>query len=472
MAALSSDAPPAAAAVIAELDRRFDHHLAVARDILRQRSISADGDGIDEMAATLHRMLLDLGADSEIISTPGFPVVLGSIDVGAPRTLVVYGMYDTMPVEGETWIVDPFEGAIVDLPDIGPSIVARGAENSKGPLAAWLNVLEAWKTVHGRLPVNVKFVLEGEEELGSPSLADVVRQHRDRLAGDGAIFPALLQTRSGKPVLTLGFKGIAFYELSVRGGSWGGPTQRPLHSSKAVWYDSPVFTLVQALATLTSTDQREILVDGFTDDVAPIPDEDRPLLADLARTFDPDGSLREDDAAKFKWDERDVRLLERYLYEPSVSIDGLGAGDMGPGAKTILPHEARAKLEFRLVPNQSEERVTELLRAHFERAGFPQVDVHLHSSTNWSRTSISSDVAQSAIRSCRSFGLEPEVWPRMAGSGPMYLFTEDLGIPFARVGLGHGGGAHAPDEYMTVEGLRLCEHSLAVFLADFAGGSA
>ncbi len=472
MAALSPDAPASAGAVIAEIDRRFDHHLEVARNILRQRSISADGDGIEDMAATLQLMLRDLGAETEIVSTPGFPVVIGSIDVGAPRTLVLYGMYDTMPVEGETWIVDPFEGAIVDLPGIGPSVVARGAENSKGPLAAFLNVLESWKAVHGRLPVNVRFVIEGEEELGSPSLGPVIRQHRDRLGGDGAIFPALLQTRTGKPVLTLGFKGIAFYELAVRGGAWGGPMERPLHSSKAVWYDSPVFALTQALATLVSQDQREILVDGFADDVAPIPDEDRPLLEELARTFDPEVSLQEDVAETFKWDERDVRLLERYLYQPSISIDGLAAGDMGTGAKTILPHEARAKMEFRLVPNQSEERVTELLRAHFDRAGFPQVEVRLHSTTNWSRTSVSSAVAQSAIQSCRAFGLEPEVWPRLAGSGPMYLFTEEMGIPFARVGLGHGGGAHAPDEYMSVEGLRLCEHSLAVFLADFAGSEA
>ncbi|HEU0237053.1 MAG TPA: M20/M25/M40 family metallo-hydrolase [Candidatus Limnocylindrales bacterium] len=460
---------PVARAVVDAIDERFDDHLATIVGLLRQRSVSADGGDMDAMASLLDGMLRDLGARSQVVRTPGFPVVLAELDEGAPRTLVMYGMYDTMPVEGETWMVDdPFAGTIVDLPGIGPSIVARGAENSKGALGAWLNMLATWRSVHGRLPVNLRFVIEGEEELGSPSLPAVVERFRDRLTGDAAVYPSLLQARTGKPVVRLGFKGIAFYELAVEGGDWGGPTRRAVHSSRAVWYHSPAVTLVQALATLISADQREVLIDGFYADVAGVPYEDRPVLAALAETFDPSIELHEDDAIRFKWDELDVRLLERYLYQPSLSIDGLAAGDMGSGAKTILPHEARAKLEFRFVPNQREEDLTMRLREHFRRAGFPQVEVRLHSTTKWSKTPVSSLAARAVIASCRAFGLEPEVWPTQAGSSPMYLFTDVLGVPFVPAGLGHGGGAHAPDEYATIDGLRLCEQSLAVFLEEVA----
>ena len=476
----TESAPPATRApilelarpVVDEIEHRFDDHLATIVAILRQRSVSADGGDMEAMAGMLAGMLRALGARTEILSTPGFPVVLGEIDEGAPRTIVVYGMYDTMPVEGETWIVDdPFAGQTVDLPGIGPSIVARGAENSKGALGAWLNMLATWRSVHGRFPVNMRFVFEGEEELGSPSLPAVIERHRDRLAGDAAVSPSLLQGRTGKPVLRLGFKGIAFYELAVRGGAWGGPTKRAVHSSRAVWYHSPAVTLAQALSSLVSSDQRQILIDGFYDEVAGVPAEDRHVLELLAGTFDPAIELAEDDVLRFKWDENDIRLLERYLYQPSLSIDGLSAGDMGGGAKTILPHEARAKLEFRFVPNQREEDLTERLLAHFVKAGFPQVEVRLHSTTKWSKTSVSSLAARSSIAACRAFGLEPEVWPTQAGSSPMYLFTDVLGLPFVSAGLGHGGGAHASDEYATIEGLRLCEQSLAVFLAEFATGT-
>jgi acetylornithine deacetylase/succinyl-diaminopimelate desuccinylase-like protein len=472
-AATSSLRDGLASPVLERIDQDFDDHLEITRQILRQRSVSADGIDMHAMASQLAAMLTDLGARAELVAMDGFPVVIGELDAGARSTLLTYGMYDTMPVEGETWMVDdPFAAEIVDLPGIGPSIVARGVENSKGALASWLNMLATWRRVHGSLPVNLRFVLEGEEELGSPSLPGIVARHRARLAADAGIAPALVQNRSGKPVLKLGFKGICFYELRVRGGDWGGPTERAVHSSRAVWYASPPMILSKALASLISADERTVLIDGFYDEIAPVPDEDRTSLTALAETFDPGEELEADSVLRFKWDEGGLPLLERYLYQPSLSIDGLVSGDMGSGAKTILPHEARAKLEFRFVPHQRQERLTQLLRDHFDRHGFPQVEVRLHSSTSWSRTPVTSQVVRSAIESCRWFGLEPEVWPTQAGSSPMFLFTQEMGIPVAPLGLGHGGGAHAPDEYATVEGLRLCEQSMAVFLADFATAGA
>ena len=228
-----------AAPVHARIDDEFDQHLELTRQIIRQPSVSADGHGIPEMAALLAERLHGLGAEAEIVETAGFPVVHGDLGQGAPRTLLVYGMYDTMPVEGETWMCDPFAAEIHTLPGLGPCIVARGAENSKGSLACFLNVIESWQAVYGRLPVNLKFVYEGEEELGSPSLPAFVEARRERLRADAGLIPTVMQDRYGKPKMTLGFKGILFLELRVRGGEWGGPLNRAVHSSRAVWYHSP-----------------------------------------------------------------------------------------------------------------------------------------------------------------------------------------------------------------------------------------
>ncbi len=455
-------------AVHDHIDAHFSAHLESIRQMVRQRSISADGDGIPEMADQLARRLTGLGAQAQVYPTTGFPVVYGHIDAKAERTLMIYGMYDTMPVEGEQWMCDPFAGEIIDLPGLGPSLVARGAENSKGPLACFFNALESWRAAHGSYPVNLRFVLEGEEELGSPSLPAFIEEHAADLQADAGMYPTVMQSRSGKPIMHLGFKGILFLELYVRGGSWGGPVDRAAHSSTAVWFASPTILMVHALASLFSQDQRKILIEGFYDDVQGIPDSDRPLLEALAKTFDADESMAAHGAQAFKWDLEGLPLLEKYLYEPSLNIAGLISGDTGPGAKTILPHEAFAKIGFRFVPNQTAERILHLTKEHFVHHGFDQVEVHLHDTTHWSKTPVEAAPVKAAIQSCRDFGLEPEVWPTHAGSAPISLFTDGLKIPMTPAGLGHGGGAHGPNEYVTVEGLRLCEKSLASFLARYA----
>lgn len=459
-----------ALAVHDDIDRSFDTHLARTQAILRQPSISADGTGIAEMAAMLATELCTLGADAEVVPTKGNPVVYGELDAGAERTLLIYGMYDTMPFEVEKWVSDPLAAEVVDLPQVGPSIVARGAVNQKGPLASCLNMLLSWKSVHGQFPVNLKFVFDGEEELGSPNMPTFVESHKEQLTSDGMVFPALLQNRSGIPEVRLGCKGLLFMHLKVRGGEWGGPVANPAHSATAAWFHSPTFVLCQALSSMISTDQRRVLIRGFYDDVAPIPEEDKPLLEQLVRTFDPNEPLTEYGVERYKWDASRIDLLQRYLYEPSINIAGLTSGDTGPGAVTILPHEAFAKVGIRFVPDQHAESLLELVKRHLREVGFPQVEVHLHDTTHWSSTSVNSLPAQAAIKACRDLGFEPQVWPRIAGAAPFSLFTQVLGIPMCIAGLGHGAGAHVPNEYATVEGLRLCEKALASFLSHFALG--
>jgi acetylornithine deacetylase/succinyl-diaminopimelate desuccinylase-like protein len=199
-----------------------------------------------------------------------------------------------------------------------------------------------------------------------------------------------------------------------------------------------------------------------------VPEEDQPLLKKLARSFDPRTPLADYGAETYKWDGDRLELLTKYLYEPSINIAGLTSGDPSLAAVTILPNEAFAKVGIRFVPDQRAERIVQSVKDHLREVGFPQVQVQLHDTTHWSRTSVNSLPPQAAIQACRDLGFEPEVWPRIAGAAPFSLITELLGIPMSFAGLGHGGGAHVPNEYATVEGLRLCEKALASFLAHFA----
>lgn len=451
----------------ARLDETFDRHLARVRAYVRQPSISGEGVGMAEMARLVRDDLAALGAEAEIVPTPGWPVVVGRLDAGRPRTLLVYGMYDVQPVEGEHWLVPPFEGAVVDLPEVGPSVVARGVSNTKGPLAGFLSVLETIREVEGAPPVNLVFVVEGEEELGSRHLPGVITAWRERLRADATYFPAYGQQRTGKAVLHLGVKGILYFEIAARGGAWGGPQTRGVHGSNAVWIASPAWRLLHALATMVGPDER-ILIDGFTDDVVPPSPEEEELLQRLAETFDPAHALWQADAQRFKDDLQGVALLRRYLYEPQLNIDGIWGGYTGPGTKTLLPHEVRAKMDVRLVPDMEPDRVKARLLAHLQAIGRGDLEVRFEEGYPPAGTSVRAPVVQALIRALRSLGYEPEVWPRLAGSAPFYLFTRVLGQPFAMGGLGHGGRAHSPNEYATVEGMRLFARSVARFLEEFA----
>lgn len=455
-------------AVYDHIDEFFSQHLEATKTFVRQPSISADGTGMKEMAELVAEQIRALGGQAEIVPTPGYPVVYGEVNVGAPRTLMIYGMYDVQPVTGEDWITDPFGGEIVDFQNFGPCMVTRGIMNSKGPLIGFFLAMQSVKQVNGTLPVNLKFVVEGEEELGSRNLASFVNEQQARLSADGVLFPFYSQDLTGKVLQWLGVKGLVFLELIARGGDWGGPTTRGVHGMNAVWFHSPTWSLVYALSSMLSKDQKHLLIEGLDDDVAPPSIEDLELLEKLASTFDETTQMKDYEVKRFKYDLHGVDLLRKFLYEPSLNIDGLLSGDPGEGTKTLLPHEARAKFHLRLVPKMEPTKAVELIRKHLREHGFGHIEVKQHSAYLWSKSSIY-DAANSALfKTYQSLGFEPEVWPLIAGAAPLYLFTRQLGIPVAMGGLGHGGRQHSPNEYATVEGMRLFEKSAAAYVTEFA----
>jgi acetylornithine deacetylase/succinyl-diaminopimelate desuccinylase-like protein len=451
------------------LEGHFDAHMERVRAYVRQPSISGEGQGMDEMARLVADSIRDVGGTAEIVPTPGWPVVYGAIDAGRPKTLLLYGMYDVQPVEGEDWMVPPFDGRVVDLPEFGPSMVARGVYNTKGPLAGLFNVLDSIRAVDGKPPVNVKFVVEGEEELGSRNLPGFITAYADRLKADATYFPFYCQDRDGKPMLWLGVKGIQYFEVTCRGGAWGGPRTRGVHGSNAVWVGNPAWRLNHALSTMLDENEG-ILIEGFYDDVVPPSVEDEALLVGLAQTFKPANELWKWDTDRFKYDAQGIDLLRRYLYDPTLNIDGIWGGYTGPGMKTLLPHEVRVKMDVRMVPNMEPERVRARIRAHLERIGRDDIQVHFYEGYPPAKTSVKEPIVQALIRTFRAMGHEPEIWPHLAGSAPYYLIRRNLNQPFVPGALGHGGRPHSPNEYATVEGMRLFERSVARFLYEFAEG--
>lgn len=440
--------------IYAHIDANLPDHIAQLQRWVRQRSISAQSDGIEAMAEMLRADLRKIGfKETAVVPTAGHPGVFGYYDAGAARTLVVYMMYDVQPVEPADWRVPPFDGAIVDH-DLGRVLMARGATNQKGPERAFLNALESIVAVDGKLPVNLYVLAEGEEELGSPHMPELVTQYESRLRNaTGVLFPMNSQGRTGEVTLNLGVKGILYMELEARGNEQGGPVRAEVHGSTKALLDSPAWRLVQALASMTSPDGNTIRIPGYYDSIRPISEEEQRLTNAMV----PKWSQLEPqfktalDARKWTNNWTGADSLLHYLFDTTLNIDGMWTGYTGPGTKTILPHVATAKADSRLVPDQTPEEAERLIRAHLDRNGFADIAIRRFSGYPPAQTSVSSPMVQMAIGVYNKHKLTPSVAPRLAGSAPYYLFTDRLKLPMVAGGIGHGSGAHAPNEYMVIE---------------------
>ena len=447
------------------IDAHWDEHLERTRAFLRQPSISAQNIGLRETAALLRQWLEERGARVAYFGEEARPILLAEWDVGAPKTLLVYGMYDVQPVDGQNWTTPPFAAEIRDHPEGGESIVARGACNSKGPLMAFLHAVEALRATGG-LPVNLKWTIEGEEEIGSLALPGFYHAQRARLAADAAFEPFWSQfTLETAPIITLGTKGVMGIEFTCRSGDWGGPRE-VLHSSLGPWVASPAWRLVQALSTLVNAHQ-ELSVDGLPP-LGTIEPEDEALLHKLAETFNAQETLTRLGAARFKRDRPPLEQLEHIEFAPALNINGLKSGYLGEGSHTIIPNEARALCDVRLPPGLKVQETFQAIKDHLARRGFGDIELRMDSGYPAAKTPLAAPVVQALIAAYRTHGYEPTIRPIEASATPYYLFTDVLGLPFAWGGLGAAAGSHGPDEWCSVEGLKALEKSLTTFLAAFA----
>jgi acetylornithine deacetylase/succinyl-diaminopimelate desuccinylase-like protein len=437
------------------IDAHFDEHLAKIQAFLRQPSVSAQSLGIAETARMVVEMVREIGAkDAALVPTKGHPGVWGTIDAGATRTLLNYGMYDVQPVNPEEWTSPPWEARIVPKAPFPKVVMARGATNTKGALRGFLNACDAIIRVRGRLPVNLQFAIEGEEEIGSVHYNQIIDAHEAEMRrADGVLFAITEQDPNGSVSMNLGVKGIAFIEIEADGSRSGvGPTSRDIHSSLKAVVDAPVWRLVQGLATLTDASGNGIAINGYGAAIQPASEEDWELINGLLAGFDETALKEEYGVRRWIGNKSPREMIISYLFDTTINIAGIYGGYSGPGPKTILPMRATAKIDTRLVPNQHPETAVEMIRRHLAANGFADLEVRFLEGYPPAKTSVRTPLVQQAIAVYRKWGVDPQVWPRLAGSAPFYVFTDRLKKPFVMFGLGHGAGAHSKDEYLVVDG--------------------
>jgi acetylornithine deacetylase/succinyl-diaminopimelate desuccinylase-like protein len=442
--------------VKAQITKQHDEAVKRLQDWIGQVSIAAEDRGYPEGADYMIKLLKDAGFQSaERVETAGKPGVFATLDAGAPKTVGLYFMYDVKQFDPKEWSSPPTEAKIVDKPDLGKIMIGRGAVNQKGPEATFLEALHAMKAAGRKLPVNFVFVAEGEEEIGSPHFGQVVHKPEieKALSKCGGIFmPFASQDLSGMVTISLGAKGVIEVELTSNGEKWGRGPLKDIHSSNKARVDSPVWHLVEALNTLVSADGNEPAIAGLTKNVRPLTVFEKSLIATAAKR------LNEEDAKKImgvkKW-VRDIswtEALQRMSDTPTVNIEGIIGGYTGPGGKTILPHQAIAKLDLRLVPNQTAEGALAALKAHLVKKGFGDIDVNMTGGYDPTTTPADSPIIKAEEAVYKNHGIDPVLLPRLGGSWPGYVFTNPpLSLGAGHFGLGHGSGAHAPDEYYLIE---------------------
>jgi acetylornithine deacetylase/succinyl-diaminopimelate desuccinylase-like protein len=451
--ALAADDP--LAGIQAEIVKRHGEGVQRLQEWVKQPSIAAENRGMNEGCEMMMRFARDAGFQTVTrMSTDGQPGIFATLDAGAPRTIGIYFMYDVKQVDPSEWSSPPFDAALVDKPGFGKVLMGRGAVNQKGPEAAFLAALHAIRGAGKKVPVNLVLVAEGEEEIGSPHFKQVTGRPEVTAALKrcaGIFMPAASQDADGSVTVTLGAKGVVELELISSGEKWGRGPKKDVHSSNRARLDSPAFHLVQALNTLVSADG-DPAIDGFADAVRPASTAERAMLDIAASRLQEATAKRMLSADRWAHDLAWRPSLERFLFTPTVNIEGLVAGYTGPGGKTVMPHRAVAKLDLRLVPDMTFDGAVAALKAHLAKRGFGDIEVNPSGGYDPTSTLADAPIIRAEFNVFRRAGIDPVLLPRNAGSYPGYVFTgEPLKLAAAHFGLGHGSGAHAPDEYYVIE---------------------
>lgn len=409
---------------------------------LRQRSISTQNDGVEKCASLLCEFMNKAGINTRIYETPRHPIVYGEVltDPTLP-TIMIYGHYDVQPPEPyELWLNDPFEPEIRDN-----KIFARGASDNKSQLFAHVKGCEAYLQTNNKLPINMKYLFEGEEEIGSPSLDPFVASHKDLLACDAVVMSDSHVHESGRPMLILGLKGMAFAEITLIGAN------RDVHSMKAPCVPNPLWRMVSLLSTLKGEDGF-VRIDGFYDDMRdPLPEE---LEAVDKIPYDPQAFLDDLSIHKFVQGRKGDNYYYNLIFEPTCNLSGLFGGYTGEGSKTIVPNKVTAKIDMRLVPNQDPQDIFNKLKSHLQKHGFEDAIIWTDNMIRPSRTPITNPFVEVAYRAVeRGWGEKPIVYPGIGGAGPNYVFTDTLGVPCVIIPFaGADQNNHAPNESMTLSG--------------------
>ena len=424
------------------LEQHMDDSIAELSRLAAQPSVAAQNWGLAECAALVADMLKKRGFAVDVIATDGAPVVFAERKGRSDKTLLFYNHYDVQPPEPlELWETPPFEPTLRD-----GKLYARGVSDDKSHITYRLLAIDALLATDGELPCNIKFAVEGEEEVSSVHLKDFVKNNAARLKADACIWEFGGVDHEETPIQHAGLRGICYVELSVETAS------QDVHSGLGgSIFPNAAWRLVWALSTLKGPDER-IRLPGHYDTVRPPSARDRELMAALAET-----------AEEYKTrygikeflhgltDGVELRLAE--VFEPTCTICGLTSGYQGSGSKTVQPARASAKVDFRLVPDQTPEQVLKALRQHLDAEGFPDVQINFLGGESPARTDPDDPFLALVVETARPvYGKPMQVVPMVGGSGPNHIFSHYLKVPIATAGLGYPGTqAHAPNENIRLD---------------------
>ena len=483
--------------VYSYIDGHIDEHVENLQKWIRQPSISNSGEGIPESADMVKGFFDQLGCQESRVydvgiteyGTPGNPVVYARCDQGAPRTLVLYWMYDTMPItQPDAWKSPPFEARLVEQAPFKKVLIGRGAVNSKGPQMSEYNAIASIKAVTGKLPVNLIFVAEGDEERMDIGLRKFVKDHPDLFKGADAMLLFGAQAPSGAGGIMGGSEGCVYIELTTSGRAWGrGPVQSDIHGSNKRAVDSPAWRHIKMLASLISDDGNTPEVKGFNDNIQPLKPSETAELKAGASKVNMKTASENLGIARFISDDP-FTMLKMARYGTSFNLDGIWGGNMyAGGAGAILPNKITSKHNMRYVPNMNGLDLVKKIRAQLDRNGYKDVQMKLIGDVPWSKMSYKTDIARSITKMYEQFSI-PHGQPSqtetiLGGYWPAYLFSNaEVGqkvapvfMPIAGGAAGHGGMAHAANEYYVIEGagkvygMAGAEKSIATILYNFAG---
>lgn len=443
----------------------FEAHIAAnqqryweeLREFVAQPSVAAQNLGMETTAAWVAARLERIGAAVQVLRMPGaMPVIWATIGTG-PRTLLIYDHYDVQPAEPfALWTSPPFTPTERD-----GKLYARGVADNKSNLLLRVQAVESWLASMGPLPVRVNFLIEGEEEIGSKNLEAFCQQHPELLKADGCLWETGGRLPTEEPTIHCGAKGITYVELVARGAV------RDLHSANATIVPNPAWRLVWALATLKDQHER-VLIPGFYDEVRP------PSAADL----DALESIPLDDALLLADYQIPAFLnhlegrerIQAHLFNPTCNICGIVAGYTGEGSKTVLPNEARVKIDFRLVPEMNPHTVVAQLRAHLDAHGFGDIEIIEHDHEPAARGPVDAPVVMAMRRAIQTvYGMDAVVYPTMAATGPMHAVCSAFDTPVTS-GCGtsyQGTNIHAPDENIRAADYWTAMRCMGAFMREF-----
>lgn len=422
------------------IDYNRDRFLSELFLLLSQPSISTQDKGVRECAELLAGQMKDIGITTKILPTAGFPVVFGELkSKNSKKTLLIYGHYDVQPPEPlELWDSTPFRPQIRK-----ERIYGRGAADDKGQLFAHLKAVEAIIKIKKGLPIDVKFIFEGEEEIGSRNLRAFVEENKKLLSADYTYCSDGPMVGNNQPCIIFGVRGILYVEITSKGAN------RDVHSGNlGVFVPQPAWRIVEFLNTLKDK-KGSFLIEGFCKDVIPPTAKEKKVIKNIPF----DSSIMKDLGILSADFQEGEFFYEKMMFQPAINICGLISGYTGEGMKTIVPNLAKVKLDIRLVVNQDPDDIFNKLKEHAEKLGFSDLKIEKLGYFYPSRTPIDHPFAEAVIRAVRKgFNQEPIIKPCSGGSDPEYYFTKILNLPRLNVPYApRDQNNHSPNENIRIE---------------------